>query len=128
MSKAHARIAVALENVVMQLRRRNDMTEAFYREALDVLTRITEDPFEAPPQDGSLRSGQPAAAPGCPVCERADSDGVCPRYTPLTRQQWRDHGEGWQRRMENMGATRLDAALWAERVAENWYGPCPEES
>lgn len=55
MSKHDARIARALENVVMQLRRRNDMTEAFYREVLDVLTQANE--------PGSLRSGQPAAAP-----------------------------------------------------------------
>lgn len=48
MRKLLKRIAVALENIYMQLRRRNDQAEAFYREALQVLTQAKGD--EGPPR------------------------------------------------------------------------------
>lgn len=60
---ALAGIAHALIGIGQELRRLNDGRDAFHREVLDLLSKATEDPFEAPPQDGSLRSGQPVAAP-----------------------------------------------------------------
>lgn len=48
MTKLLKRIVVALENIYMQLRRRNDQAEAFYREALHVLTQAKAD--ERPPK------------------------------------------------------------------------------
>lgn len=50
------RIAIALENIHMQLRVLNSGRDAFYRELLDVLTAAKD-------LEGSLRSGQPATAP-----------------------------------------------------------------
>jgi hypothetical protein len=41
MSKQEARIAIALENIALQLRRRNDQVESFQREVLGVLEKIT---------------------------------------------------------------------------------------
>lgn len=43
MSKAQARMAVALENIALQLRRRNDQVESFQREVLAVLEKITSE-------------------------------------------------------------------------------------
>lgn len=90
MKKLLKRIAIALDNLVMQARRRNDMAEAFYREALGVLT-------QAKNPSGSLRSEQPAAAPGCRVCGNpATPAGEVCVYGPLTQRQWLAHHEDFR--------------------------------
>lgn len=123
-AQTHAALAVADE-----LRRANDSRDQFYTEVLDLLVRITEDPFGAPKDDGSPRSGQPAAATCCGVCGKG-TPGVEGQCTggPLTRVQWRAHSEDFAKRLERVGANRLDAALWGEKTAVNHFGPCPEES
>lgn len=73
-------------------------------------------------------SGQPAAAPECPVCGGNLSDGDPHANAVLTREQWRAHSEDFATRLERVGANRLDAALWGEKTAVNHFGPCPEES
>jgi hypothetical protein len=63
MSKQEARIAIALESIALQLRRRNDQVESFQREVLGVLEKITSegpsgagatpDPADLEPSDNS---------------------------------------------------------------------------
>jgi hypothetical protein len=47
-SQAYASLAIADE-----LRRSNDSRESFYTEVLDLLVRVTEDPFEGPSGAGA---------------------------------------------------------------------------
>lgn len=56
MSKDLKRIVIALENTVMQLRRLSDRHDQWCREVVDLLA-------DAKDSSGSLRSGQPEAAP-----------------------------------------------------------------
>lgn len=56
-------VGFALLEIRDELRRSNDSRDQFYTEVLGLLVRITEDPQPGPEGDGSLRSGQPAAAP-----------------------------------------------------------------
>lgn len=91
MSKAETRIAVALEGIYIQLRRRNDQAEAFYREALDVLT--------------SAKGVEPGPCPSCiPVLDfgtgalpvqscnlRAGHDGM---HESSEGSRWTDDDEG----------------------------------
>lgn len=122
MSKVETRIAIALENLVMQLRRRNDQAEAFYREALNVLTQAKE--------PGSLPSEQPAPAhpEHCLVCARPGAWPTCSSGSALTRTQWLAHHEEYYRDSQENGANKVDAAYYADRKNEERFGPCPEES
>lgn len=54
-------IGRALLAVVEELRRSNEDRDRFYTELLGFFSKLTEEPQPGP--DGSLRSGQPAAAP-----------------------------------------------------------------
>jgi hypothetical protein len=84
---AHAYASLA---ILAELRRHNDRGDAFTTELLGLLDRITEDPQPGP--DGSLRSGQPAAASGCRVCGNTDTaDGEECLFAALTTVQWRAH-------------------------------------
>lgn len=121
MSKTQARIAVALENVVMQLRRRNDMTEAFYREALDVLSAAKDG-------DGSpVGSGQPEASLRCEVCGKAGHVSRC-LIGPLTREQWKAHYASYYQHRMNHGGYKIEANRAAADMMRDRFGPCPEES
>lgn len=139
MSNPKTRIAVALEGIYTQLRRLNDGRDQFNLEVLRFLEKVTEDPFEAPHTSGSLRSEQPAAAPGgAPrvwVHRGTDYD-----PEPDGDIRVRDcHGDTWYPMARDGDNARLwetdeTAPFTWERVLKKWgplvevVGPCPEES
>ncbi len=118
-------IGRALLAIAGELRSLNSGRDQFNRTVSDFLVTLT---LTLKNDEGSLRSEQPAAASGCPVCGRPFSKGMCDNNAELTREQWLAHSEDFAARLVQVGASRLDASLWSEQTAKNWYGPFPEES
>jgi len=113
-------IGRALLAIAGELRTFNSDRSQWYREVLEVLTQA-KDP------DGSLRSGQPAAAPVCPECGHAPVLGE-DESTPLTYEQWNHHLNSWFRWRRSEGDERAEAWRRALEEMETRFGPCPEES
>lgn len=107
--------------VAGELRRLNEGRDQWYREVLEVLS-TAKDP------EGSLRSEQPAAAPGCRVCGNVNVDeGQVCLFDDLSRSEWLTHRqhffeEALSFRSEN-GANK-----YADQRMRLDFGPCPEES
>lgn len=81
--------------------------------------------FECPCE--SLRSRQPAAASGCPVCGKPGGDTECTEG-PLTGEQWRAHLRAVMSEAPEWAVTRLERHNWAVGPMTAAFGPCPEES
>lgn len=113
-AQAYASLAV-----VKQLRRLNDGRDAFHREVLEVLTQA-KDP------DGSLRSGQPAAASGCRV--RGRSEACDYPQEGLNREQWNRHHDSLYDESRSFNADDRSAMAYADREMTARFGPCPEDS
>lgn len=125
-----------MQRVATAIERMAERQDRFYTEVLDLLGRITEDPQSGP--DGSLHSGQPAAAPdgqeggeprACRVCGKEGVWIVCTdEDAPLTRKQWFKHHDRLYYDSQEHGANKMNACDWADSQMENTFGPCPEES
>lgn len=107
--------------VAGELRRLNEGRDQWYREVLDVLSQA-KDP------EGSLRSGQPAAAPGCLICGSQASKFSCSKGATLTQAQWTAHRDEEINESVRHGADWTDAQRYADRETTERFGPCPEES
>jgi hypothetical protein len=122
MSKQEARIAMALENIALQLRRRNDQVESFQREVLGVLEKIT---YEGPSEAGATAQVVETVTRPCPVCGREGVPyGVC-LSGELTREQWLAHHEDFYRESQQFGSNKVNAAAWADGQMETRFGPEP---
>lgn len=109
----------SLARIVDELHALNSRQDQFYREVLDVLTAAKDG-------DGSLRSGQPEAAPGCRVCGKLGVIDACGAAEDLNRRQWKLHFDAMFYERRAFGAAK--AAEHAEQQMHLWFGPCPEES
>lgn len=124
-----------MQRVATAIERMAERQDRFYTEVLDLLGRITEDPQSGP--DGSLHSGQPAAAPDGPAlqsppCVICGKEGnryrVCMKGTELTKAQWEKHAEDEYDEAREHGAGKDTAWARAIEKANERFGPCPEES
>lgn len=115
---AHVHASLA---IVDELRRLNSDRSQWYREVLEVLTAAKD-------VEGSLRSEQPAAAPGCLICGNRASKFSCPKGATLTQEQWTAHRDEEINESVRHGADWTDAQRYADRETTERFGPCPEES
>lgn len=122
--------------IVEELRRLNERGDRFNEAMLGFFEKLT-DPFAAQEEDGSLRSGQPAAAPDGPAlqsppCVICGKEGnryrVCMKGTELTKAQWEKHAEDEYDEAREHGAGKDTAWARAIEKANERFGPCPEES
>lgn len=63
------------------------------------------------------------------VCGQPDVLVVCTEGDgSLTREQWGKHHDALYYESGEHGASKVNAAYWADSQMENRFGPCPEES
>lgn len=78
--------------------------------------------------EGSLRSEQPAAAPGCRVCGNLNIEtGEECLFGDITRAEWLTHRQNFFETALSF-RTEYGAGLYADQRMRLDFGPCPEES
>jgi hypothetical protein len=120
--KPSKRFLIALENIALQLRRRNDQVESFQREVLGVLEKITS---ESPSGAGATAQVVEPERTPCRVCGREGIPyGVC-LEGELTQEQWDKHAEDTYDEHREYGAGKDTAWAKALEKTNERFGPRP---